>query len=63
VTEPLTFREREVANLIVEGLRSAEIAERLSLGIRTIESYRTKVKRKLGARNTADVVRMMLTER
>lgn len=49
-----------MAELIVGGLQSAEIAERLSVSVRTVEDYRTKIKLKLGARNTADVVRIML---
>src|ERR1700733_4914379 len=36
---PLTAREHEVAELAATGLRSAEIAERLFLSVRTIDAY------------------------
>jgi DNA-binding CsgD family transcriptional regulator len=43
---PLTDREREIAMLIGEGLSSPEVAERLTLSTRTVEShiYRAMVK-------------------
>jgi DNA-binding NarL/FixJ family response regulator len=42
----LTLREKEVLALIAEGLSSKEIASRLSLSVRTVETHRLNIKRK-----------------
>ena len=59
----LTPREADVANLIVEGLTSAEIAERLSLSRHTVDMHRLRLRRRLGATTSGDVVRMVLEGR
>ena len=46
--ERLSGREREVLHLTVAGSSSAEIAERLSLSRRTVDTYRSRVMEKLG---------------
>jgi DNA-binding NarL/FixJ family response regulator len=56
-TEQLSDREAEVVRLIGGGLSTREIAEELSLSIKTIESYRANVKRKLGLRSGAELAR------
>ncbi len=56
----LTRREREVLNLISEGNSNKEGALRMQISPRTFESHRAEVMRKLGARNTADLVRAAL---
>lgn len=43
----LSSREREVLQLVVEGKSSAEIAEVLSLSVKTVETYRSRIFRKL----------------
>ena len=43
--------------MIVDGLTNKEIANRLGLSAKTVESHRERLMRKLGARNTADIVR------
>jgi DNA-binding NarL/FixJ family response regulator len=53
----LTPREREVFHMVVEGRTSKEIAARLGISTKTAENHRANVLDKLGARNTADVVR------
>ncbi|ODS63480.1 MULTISPECIES: response regulator transcription factor [unclassified Arenimonas] len=53
----LTPREREVFHLMVEGLSTKEIARRLGTSTKTAENHRARVLAKLGARNTADVIR------
>ncbi len=53
----LTPREREVFHLIVEGLTTKEIARRLEIGPKTAENHRSRVLDKLGARNTAELIR------
>ncbi len=51
----LSEREREVMRLIARGLRTREIAERLSLSHKTVEKHRTNLMRKLGVRTAAAV--------
>ncbi len=60
VTEDLTTREREILSLACEGLRSAEIARRLSLSVRTIDAHRRNIKRKLGIHSMAGLTRYAL---
>lgn len=52
----LTDRERDVLHLAALGLTATEIAERLTLGVRTVESYRTSLMRKLEFRHQTDLV-------
>jgi DNA-binding CsgD family transcriptional regulator len=58
--KPLTRREREVLNLISEGYSNKQGALRMRISPRTFESHRAEAMRKLGARNTADLVRKAL---
>jgi DNA-binding NarL/FixJ family response regulator len=55
--DPLTPRQREVMQLVAEGFTSAEIAERLFISPRTVETHRANLMHKLGLRTPADVVR------
>lgn len=59
---PLTKREREVLNLISEGCSNKQGALRMKISPRTFESHRAEAMRKLGARNTADLVRKALQQ-
>jgi two-component system nitrate/nitrite response regulator NarL len=52
----LSGREREVLQAIARGDTSKEIASRLKLSVRTVETYRVRIKRKLRARNTAELL-------
>jgi DNA-binding CsgD family transcriptional regulator len=56
----LTKREREVLSLISEGYSNKQGALRMHISPRTFESHRAEAMRKLGARNTADLVRLAL---
>ena len=58
--KPLTRREREVLTLISEGYSNKQGALRMQISPRTFESHRAEAMRKLGARNTADLVRKAL---
>jgi len=60
--KPLTKREREVLSLISEGCSNKQGALRMNISPRTFESHRAEAMRKLGARNTADLVRMALIQ-
>lgn len=57
----LTPREREVLQLITNGQSNKEAGRELGISPRTIEVHRARVMEKLGARNTADLVRIVLT--
>ncbi len=52
----LSPREREVARLVVTGLLSKEIADRLHLSPRTVEKYRLHIMRKVGVRSVPQLV-------
>lgn len=58
--DSLTPREKDILRLIVEGSRNKEIAAVLSLDRRTVESHRLRLRKKLNARTTADLVRIAL---
>lgn len=57
LTEQLSDRETEVVRYIGAGLSTREIAEELVLSVKTIESYRANVKRKLGLRSGSELAR------
>ena len=55
--ESLTAREREVMVLVSEGLRNAEIAERLGIRLRTVKMHRGNIMSKLGVRNQGQLLK------
>ncbi|MEO1043451.1 MAG: response regulator [Pseudomonadota bacterium] len=57
----LTPREREVADLLIEGLSNKEVGRALDCSPRTIEIHRARVLKKLGVRNVAGLVRLMVS--
>jgi DNA-binding NarL/FixJ family response regulator len=57
----LTKREREVLQLIVEGLTNAEMAEKLFTSKRTVETHRQNIIAKTQAKNTAALVRFAVS--
>jgi FixJ family two-component response regulator len=57
----LTPREREVLQLITNGQSNKEAGRELGISPRTIEVHRARVMEKLGARNTADLMRIVLS--
>lgn len=56
----LTPRERQVLQLITDGQSNKEAGRELGISPRTIEVHRARVMEKLGARNTADLMRIVL---
>lgn len=54
--ELLTSREREVALMIAEGLTSRQIADRLCVSLKTVESHRYRIFKKLNIRRSAQLV-------
>jgi DNA-binding NarL/FixJ family response regulator len=55
--QPLSPREREVLVLIADGHRNRDIAERLGMAEKTVESHRGNILRKLGMRDRVELVR------
>ncbi len=55
--DPLTRREREVLKLIAEGYTNQQISELLFISIRTVQSHRLNIRRKLSCHRTADLVK------
>jgi predicted ATPase/DNA-binding CsgD family transcriptional regulator len=58
----LSKRERELVDLVAEGLTDAEIAEKLFISIRTVRSHLDRIKAKTGARRRAEPTRLALRE-
>jgi len=56
----LSAREREVLQLLAEGRTGAEIAQRLSLSQKTVETYRARLIEKLGIRDVAGLVKFAI---
>jgi two-component system response regulator NreC len=53
----LTAREREVVRLLAEGKSNKEVADSLGISLRTAETHRARLLRKLGVSSLADLVR------
>lgn len=60
--EQLTPREREVLERIALGASNKEAGRQLGISPRTIEVHRARIMEKLGARNTADLVRIVYSD-
>ena len=56
----LSPREREVLQLVVECTPSAAIAQLLGLSVSTVDTYRSRLKVKLGLENTVDLVKFAI---
>jgi DNA-binding NarL/FixJ family response regulator len=56
----LSAREREVLQLIVEGRSTAEIADKAALSPKTVETYRSRLMRKLEITNLAELVKFAI---
>lgn len=56
----LTRRERQVMDLLVEGLANREIAIRLEISPRTVEVHKARLMEKLGVKTLADLIRLAL---
>jgi len=61
--EVLTARERQVLAMVGDGLSSEQIAHRIKLSRRTIDSHRARIKAKLGLMNAADFARYAIDKR
>jgi DNA-binding NarL/FixJ family response regulator len=53
----LSQREREVLEQLAKGYTNQEIADRIYLSVKTVETYRARIADKLGLRSRADIIR------
>ena len=58
----LTCREREVLSQVARGASNKEAGRRLGISPRTVEVHRARIMDKLGAKNTADLIRIVFSE-
>lgn len=58
----LSNREREVLTLVAEGLSNKEIAGRLGVGVRTVETHRERIMRKLDIHTIAGLTRFAISK-
>jgi two-component system, NarL family, response regulator NreC len=58
----LTSREREILQLIAEGLTAAEIADKVFLSVKTIETHRRNIMQKLNMRSPVDLTKYAIRE-
>lgn len=59
----LTPKEREVLEMVAAGRTNREMAEELGLSVRAVEDRRSRLMRKVNARTTAELVRLLGTDR
>jgi two-component system, NarL family, response regulator NreC len=59
-TDELTAREREIVRLVALGHTNREIAERLVLSVRTVETHRARIHKRLAVSSRAELVRWAL---
>ncbi|MFN3646168.1 MAG: response regulator [Gemmobacter sp.] len=58
--EPLTSREQEILLALAQGQSNKEVAGRFDISVRTVETHRKNIKRKLGISSTAGLTRYAL---
>ena len=61
--QKLTERETEILKLLVDGKRNKEIAEQLFISVRTVDTHRTNIMRKLEVNNTAELVKTAIDKK
>jgi DNA-binding NarL/FixJ family response regulator len=58
--EQLSPREREILQLVAEGKTSQEIAQRLSISSKTVDTYRSRLMHKIGVEDVAGLVKFAI---
>jgi len=58
--ETLSQREREILKLVADGKTSREIAERLSISPKTVDTYRSRLMSKIGVKNLVGLVKFAI---
>jgi DNA-binding CsgD family transcriptional regulator len=61
--ERLTPRESEILDALADGLSSKQIAERYGLSVRTVETHRLNIKRKLEIEGQAELIKFAVERR
>ncbi|MDO8942730.1 MAG: LuxR C-terminal-related transcriptional regulator, partial [Desulfobacterales bacterium] len=56
----LTAREREILQLLAEGLTAKEVATRLQLSVYTVDAHRGRIMKKLDVRTGGDLIRFAM---
>lgn len=59
----LTDRERHLLKLVAEGKRNKEIADALNVGVKSVETYRSRLMKKLGCTSSSELVRYAIKEK
>jgi two-component system NarL family response regulator len=59
---PLGAREREVLQLLAEGHSSPQIGRKLHISVRTVETHRRNIARKLGLHSVAELTKFAIRE-
>jgi DNA-binding NarL/FixJ family response regulator len=60
---PLSTREREVVQLLAEGKNNRQVADVLGISVKTVETHRATIMRKLGATSVVELVRYAVRNR
>jgi len=58
----LSTRERQVYDLVVQGSKNADVSTRLGISLKTVQTHRAKINKKLGAHSTTDLVRIAASQ-
>lgn len=56
----LTKRETEIVRLVADGFKNREVAEKLGISVKTVETHRANIMNKLALRNLAELIRYAL---
>ena len=61
-TSSITPREREITQLVAQGLSTKDIARKLHISVRTVDAHRRNIMRKLGVGSVAELTRLAIRE-
>ena len=61
--EALSRREREILKFVAEGKSSREIGEKLAISPKTVDTYRSRLMRKINVKNVAGVIKFAIQHR
>jgi DNA-binding CsgD family transcriptional regulator len=59
----LTDREREIVQLLADGHSNKEVAKSLGISVKTVETHRARIMRKIGVNSIVELVRYAVRER